>query len=87
MGERAANALANHIIERFPNKKHSIERLLAIDPEFLALNDDYEVCVNALQYWTKSGEPEAKIRVNEYSTLAKDLEEEIIAMLKPRRLD
>ena len=43
---------------------------MAEDPEFLALCEDYDVCVNALRYWTKSKEPEAEIRVNEYRTIA-----------------
>jgi hypothetical protein len=50
---------------------------MAEDPEFLALCEDYDACVNALRYWTRSKEPEAKTRVNEYRALVRDLEEEI----------
>ncbi len=90
MAERIVNDMARYIRERFPDKKQSIDRLMAEDPGFLALCDDYDVCVNALHYWSKSGEPEAEIRVNEYRTLIRELEEEvteILAMRKPRRLD
>ena len=84
------NEMAFHIRERFPDKKQSIDRLLAEDPEFADLCEDYDVCVNALRYWSKSEAPEAEIRVNEYSTLAQQIEEEVIECLiaaKPRQLD
>ena len=54
---------------------------MAKDPGFLALCDDYDVCANALLYWSKSGEPEAEIRVNEYHTIAQELEEEVVEAL------
>jgi len=79
-----------HIIEKFPKKSHDIARLLEKDPEFLALSEDYDVCIKALQHWEQSKEPEAKTRVNEYRTLVRDLEEEIVqalAGLEPQRLD
>jgi hypothetical protein len=43
-----------------------------------------------LRYWEQSKEPEAKNRVNEYRTLTRELEEEILqalAGLEPQRLD
>ena len=82
--------MARHIRERFPDKKHSLDRLLAEDPEFLVLCEDYDVCVDALRYWAKSKEPEAEVRVNEYRILARELEEEVVEALiaqKPRRPD
>jgi len=54
---------------------------MAEDSEFLTMCEDYDICVNTLQYWTKSVEPEAEIRVNEYRTLVKELEEEITQVL------
>ena len=48
------------------------------DPDFLALCEDHDACVNALHYWAKSKAPEAKIRVNEYRTLVRELQEEIM---------
>lgn len=82
--------MARHIRERFPDKKQSIDRLMAEDPEFLALCEDYDICINALQYWSKSTEPEAENRVNEYRTLAQELEEDVVEALmalKPQQLD
>ena len=81
MSERIVNDMARYIRERFPDKKQSIDRLLAEHPEFLSLCDDYDVCVTALRYWSKSGEPEAEIRVNEYQTIARELEEEVVEAL------
>ena len=72
---------SHHILERFPDKSHTLARLIEEDGEFLAMCEDYDVCVNALRYWTKSKEPEAETRVNEYRTLVQELEEEIIQFL------
>ena len=63
---------------------------MAEDPEFFALCEDYDTCVDALQYWINSKEPEAEIRVNEYRVIARELEEEVVEALialKPRQLD
>jgi hypothetical protein len=82
--------MTRHIRERFPDKTHTIDLLVAQDPEFLTLCEDFDACVNALQYWAKSKEPEAEIRVNEYRNLIQELEEELveaIIALEPRRLD
>ena len=79
-----------HIRERFADKEHSIDLLMAEDPEFLALCEDYDACVDALGYWTRSKEPEAETRVNEYRDLIRELEKEVteaLEAMKPRRLD
>jgi hypothetical protein len=55
---------------------------MAEDPEFLDLCDDHDACVDALRYWAKSEEPEAKTRVNEYRILVRDLQEEIAQALE-----
>ena len=84
------NDKARHIRERFPGKKHDIDLLMAEEPEFLTLCEDHDVCVDALRFWAKSKEPVAEIRVNEYRTLVRELQEEIaqaLAALEPRRLD
>ena len=73
----AVNNKAYHIRERFPDKNHTIDLLIAEDPEFRAICEDHDACVNALRYWTESKEPEAEIRVNEYSILIQELEEEV----------
>ena len=82
--------MARHIRERFSAKKHTIDLLMAKDPEFLDLCEDHDTCVDALRYWANSEAPEAKTRVNEYHTLIRELQEEIAQALKalePRRLD
>ena len=68
---------AHYIQERFPDKKHQINRLIAENSEFLALSEDYDICVTALRYWAGSTAPEAETRVIEYHTLIKELEGEI----------
>ena len=84
------NDKARHIRERFSDKKHSIDLLMAKDPEFLTLCEDYDACVDALRYWARSEKPEADTRVKEYHALVRELQEEIaqaLAALEPRRLD
>ena len=75
------NEKAHHIRERFPDKSHIIDLLMAEDSEFLTLCEDYDACVYALRYWAKSKAPEAETRVNEYRTLIEELEEEIAQVL------
>ena len=90
MAGLAMNDKALHIRERFPDKNHAIDLLIAENPEFRAICEDYEACINALRYWGKSKEPEAEIRANEYRTLIRELEEEAtqaLAALKTRRPD
>jgi uncharacterized protein YdcH (DUF465 family) len=74
--------MANYIREQFPDRKHTIDLLMAENPDFLEICEDYDACVNALQHWTKSKEPEAKTRVDEYRTLIQELREEIAEALK-----
>ena len=71
------NDITCRIRERFPDKKHRIDLLLAEDAEFISLSEDYNTCVNALRYWAGSKATEAETRVIEYHTLIKELEEEI----------
>lgn len=75
------NEKAHHIRERFPDKSHIIDLLMAEDSEFLTLCEDYDDCVYALQFWANSKAPEAETRVNEYRTLIEELEEEITQVL------
>jgi len=82
--------MACHIRERFPDKKQSIDLLMAQDPEFLTLCEDHDACVDALRYWAKSKAPEAETKVNEYRDLIQELEKEVTEALEammPRRLD
>ena len=79
-----------HIREILPDQKRTIDLLAAQNSEFLAMCEDHDACVNALQYWASSKEPEAETRLNEYRTLVRELQEEIIqalAALEPQRRD
>ena len=84
------NDKALHIRERFKDQSHIIDLLMAEDPEFHTLCEDFDVCINALRYWANSKAPEAEVRVNEYRTLIRELQEEVaqaIVALEPQRLD
>ena len=75
----------NHcILKRFPEKSHTLALLMAEDPEFLAVCEDYDACIEALRYWAQSNEPEAASRINEYRTLVQELEAEIIQVVAAR---
>ena len=50
---------------------------MAEDSEFLALSEDYDICVTALRYWAGSDAPESESRVIEYHTLIMELEGEV----------
>jgi hypothetical protein len=67
----------HHIRKRFPDNNHTIDHLLSENPEFPTLCEDYGACVDALQYWTRSKEPEAETRVTEYQIIIQELEDEI----------
>jgi hypothetical protein len=58
--------------------------LMAEDPEFLAMCEDYDACIEALRYWAQSNEPQASTRMNEYNTLVRELEEEILQVVEAR---
>ena len=75
------NDKARHIRERFPEKKHAIDLLMAENPEFIDLCEDHDACVDALRYWANSKSLEAETRVIEYHTLIEQLEEEIFQYL------
>ena len=84
------NDKAHHIRERFDDKIHAIDLLMAEDPEFSTLCDDFDACVNAFRYWADSKAPEAEARVNEYRTLVRELHEEInqaLSEVQSNRLD
>ena len=84
------NEKAGHIRERFKEKSHIIDLLMAKDPEFLSLCEDFDACVKALGYWAESKAPEAEARVNEYRTIIEELEAEInqaLVSVPPGRVD
>ena len=65
------------ILKQLPEKRQKIDSLMEKDPEFVALCEDYDDCVNALGYWSQSNAPEAETRANEYRILVQELEAEI----------
>lgn len=67
----------HHIRDHFADKKHILDLLMAEDPDFHTMCEDYNTCVNALQYWSKSNDPVAQDRVHEYRALVCELQEEI----------
>ena len=73
--------MAHHIRKRFSDQKYSVDQLMTKDSEFLSLCDDYDACINALQYWTKSKEPEAENMIDEFRNIVRELEEEVIEAL------
>ena len=79
MNEENAN-----ILKRFPEKIHTLTVLMAENPEFLAVCEDYDACVEALRYWAQSNEPEAEAWTQEYRALVQELEAEIIQAVEAR---
>ena len=79
MGDRT-----RHIRERFPDQKDRIDHLVAQDPEFLSVCEDYAACVDALNYWSNSKTAEAEIRVKEYRHICRELEDEVTEVIKER---
>ena len=71
------NAKKQHILAHFPKQCQQLTRLMADDPEFAAMCEDYDACVDALNYWGQSSAPEAQTRVEEYRTLVSEIEAEI----------
>ena len=80
----------HHIRKRFPNESEAIARVMAEDSDFRDICEDFRDCMNALQYWSHSDEPEAETRVNQYRALIDELEKEIVEALramKPKYVD
>ena len=69
------------ILERFPESRGKITKLFASSPDFQVLCDDLRQCREALQYWNRSGKPDALARRQEYQELHQELENEIIRFL------
>ena len=70
-----------HILQQFHEKANTLLTLMAENPDFRDLCADYDVCVRELRYWGKSTALEARERVDEYRTIALELEEEIAQLL------
>jgi hypothetical protein len=80
-----SNPKIRRIRELYPEKKDILDLLMAKDPEFFTLCEDYDTCLNALKHWSESQAPEAETRVSEYRTLLRELQEEILQTLEAKK--
>ena len=69
------------LARRFPQHASKIRRLKARDPDFRSICDDYDDARRALKHWEAAGQA-APERVAEYREILKELEEEVLAILK-----
>ena len=70
-----------YVFERFPEQKTQIWRLMLNNPEFRTICSDYGRCIEAEEYWDRSNDPNANVKVQDYRYLSKALEKEIIEAL------
>ena len=67
-----------HVMERFPAHWGQIRRLADSDKKFSDLCRDYADAVELCRYWQEQGEPGALERAQDYTTMATELEAEIL---------
>ena len=77
MGDEIGSTLAR----RFPQYASKIRRLRARDPDFRSICDDYDDARRALKHWEAAGQA-APERAAEYREILKELEDEVLAILK-----
>lgn len=77
MGDEIGSSLGR----RFPHHASTIRQLKARDPDFRSICDDYDDARRALKHWEAAGQA-APERVAEYRESLKELEEEVLAILK-----
>jgi hypothetical protein len=70
-------------LERFPVREFEIRRICARDAEFRSICEDHEAAVAALRHWARVGGHE--VREAEYSRLADEIADEILARLDSDR--
>ena len=68
-------------MERFPERRESIERLFECDKSFRSLCEGYVDCQKAYRFWQRSSLPEAPDLRNDFSSLQRELDEEILEYL------
>ena len=79
------NTKCLNILGRFPEQSKTLTLLIAEEPEFRAICEDYDTCMEALRYWGQSDEPEAKARIREYRNLVEELAKEVVRALAARK--
>jgi hypothetical protein len=75
------------VVERFPEYREIFKRLFESSPSFQTLCEEYEDCLRAMRYWRESSFPEAPEFRNEFSSLLRELEEEILENVHKQRPD
>ncbi len=66
------------VIKVFPDHEKSIKRLYKESELFQDLCESYQKCVEALKHWNASNLDEAPARREEYGTLLKEIEADIL---------
>ena len=69
------------VLKRFPDCKDSVKQLFKESETFHSMCEDYRRCAEALRHWNESASEEAPARREEYATLLRDLEAEILQSL------
>lgn len=69
------------VLNRFPERGETVKRLFKADSTFQSLCEDYIQCREALHYWNVAESSEAAARRQEYETLLKELEHELLEAL------
>jgi hypothetical protein len=69
------------VLNRFPEYRLAVQRLLKVNDSFKALCAEYEDCAAALEYWRESALAEAPGLRDEYAILCRELEEELLGYL------
>jgi hypothetical protein len=69
------------VVKRFPGRKETIKRLFRESEAFQIMCEDYQRCAEVLRHWNESASAEAAARREEYATLLRDLEAEILQSL------
>lgn len=69
------------LFERFPENREIFKRLFESNQSFQNICEEYEECLRAMRYWRESSFPEAPELRNEFSSLLRELEVEILKCL------
>ena len=74
-----------NLFERFPEQREAIRSLFEYNRNFKSLCEDHHKCLEAIRYWKQSTSDEAPLRSQEYETLLRELEEDIMEILNQYR--
>ena len=72
----------NRILARFTELKSEIQETALRDARFRGLCEDYEAATEALEFWSRSGDPRRSKMMSEYRELLADLETEIFSLVR-----